>query len=513
MHKKTLLLAFLSVLLILPVIAQSDEFETAGGYRISQIEYDIEGITKTSAMERNVSFDKNKVFSSKEDFELYLERMAQAVENLRLLDDISVTYEITEVQEDVNLTKVKVSAKDSKHLLVLPKPGYNSNSGAELKLKLKDSNFLGHMNTLDSDLNLNYYDSKFTTGFGFNFDYPFSVGKLQNTWSNDFNISYTFGAGSPEFGYTTGLGVGVPLGNSNLNFTVSQSVTRELDYNYDDNSDVVYFTEAVGINYPVLITKFYDVVPFTWTPSVSYSFNWDFDGINSKNSNLYRPGLTVGETFGFNAVNWIGNYRKGYSASAGQSLTFSFDPELESDVIYIPKFTFDAKYYTTWGWGGFDSHFYGLWEQNTTTCIGGNLRGTRDAYTYTSSAILLQLELPIHLFTTDFKGFWMEKYGSYENFSWFAKAMSFFDCEVQANPFIDAALIKNEISGAYFNPKDGFYDAGLEVWVYPKRFKSFVVRMSGGVDIGKKFFSNYLNMEHRGSARNWEISFGLGHNF
>lgn len=64
-------------------------------------------------------------------------------------------------------------------MLIFPKPSLDTNSGIEIKLKLKDNNFLGLMNDLNVDLNLNFGDddepdnySKVTTGFAFSYDYP-----------------------------------------------------------------------------------------------------------------------------------------------------------------------------------------------------------------------------------------------------------------------------------------------------------------------------------------------------
>ncbi len=517
MNKKFFVGILIASLLVLSVFSQETADEV-NGYKINEVSYDIDGITKESALDRNVSIDKNFVFNSEEELNAYLSGIIQSIENTRLLDNVSFDVNLISVEDGICLYAVILHAKDSNHLLILPKPGYNSNSGAELKLKLKDTNFLGFFNTLDADLSAAYGttsrhpDGKvFSFGVGFDYDLPFSIGVLQNTWSNNFDIGYTVGEKAPDLSYTTGLGFGIPLGKSFLNLSASQSVVKSLTY--EENGDGLYFSEGFGINYPVVIFKKDNIIPFTWTPSVNYDFSWDIDGLNPMSKGIYKPVLKFGETFAYNEVNWVGNFRSGYSVSSTHSLSMLFDPEMEADIVYVPYFDVDSTYFTSWGWGGFNSHFKAFWETNTSSCIGGSLRGTLDANAYTSSAIILQLDLPFKLFATDFLGMGMEKYGSYENFSGFAKFMSYLDFEMQASPFVDMALVKKDSTNTYFNPKDGFYDVGLEVLVYPRKWKSYVVRVSGGIDFGRKVLKNFINMDGRDSGRSWELFIGLGHNF
>ena len=61
------------------------------------------------------------------------------------------------------------------------------------------------------------------------------------------------------------------------------------------------------------------------------------------------------------------------------------------------------------------------------------------------------------------------------------------------SPFFDAALCYNKITKKYFDLKDGFYGAGLEMIVYPVKWSGITIRASVGIDVGRKFFSNYIN--------------------
>ena len=71
-----------------------------------------------------------------------------------------------------------------------------------------------------------------------------------------------------------------------------------------------------------------------------------------------------------------------------------------------------------------------------------------------------------------------------------------------------------QVTGKTFAIKDGWYGAGLEVLVYPARWRSLVVRGSVGVDLGKTVINKVLPQLYddswRGSASSYEISIGIG---
>ena len=88
--------------------------------------------------------------------------------------------------------------------------------------------------------------------------------------------------------------------------------------------------------------------------------------------------------------------------------------------------------------------------------------------------------------------------------------IKYFNFDLQLSPFVDIALIYNKSTREWYNPKDGFYTAGLEVLVYPQKFSSYTVRASVGYDIGRKLLDDYLNMDWREDVSKYEISIGLG---
>ena len=92
--------------------------------------------------------------------------------------------------------------------------------------------------------------------------------------------------------------------------------------------------------------------------------------------------------------------------------------------------------------------------------------------------------------------------------------MRYFDFEMHISPFFDFALSDNLITGKTFAIKDGWYAAGLEVLVYPAKWRSLVVRASAGIDAGRKIIkkavSKLIDDTWRKQVSALEISIGIG---
>jgi hypothetical protein len=499
MKKKFLLISMAGLLLFAaPLFASS--------YQIKNIEYNIAGLTRSSVLERNVSVDKKRTFSDESALVAYINDYKQQLENTRFFDNIAVDYTVEQSAEnDLYLVTLFVKASDSFHFIGVPYPKYNSNSGFELKLKVKDTNFLGSMNTMTSDIDFavkqrsEYEPFHPIIGFNFDFDYPFTLFTLKSTWKNDYGITYTFGDPSPEWDLSTGLDFTAQLtSRSSLEISVKQGFYRNFDYSkYDDDT---YFSETAQMSLPVVLQYIDDWGNVNYTPYVNATYKWDYNGINSKNGDLSSPSVTIGQSISSSRINWENNFRTGLSVSAGQSLSYNFQT-----YSLGPKFSIELKGYKGWKYAGLCMDVYNFTGINTTEKIGGRLRGIRDDQhikgtdTYaceTDSALVVNLDLPIHLFSTYFtKG----------------KIMPKLNFEVQVSPFFDFALIKNKATGTFYYYKDGFYAGGLEVIVHPASWKSLQVRGSIGVDLGRIVLSRWLNTDWRDSnSSKLEYTFGVG---
>ena len=162
----------ITLLLFFPVLLFSES------YKIIDAEYDIKGAgfkfmgkTREYPFKRKFSIDKKTVFESREALEHYLNNYVRTLESSRYFDEVKVDYEArpSDTQDLYNVILL-IDIQDSHHLLVMPYPKYSSNSGLTLKLKAKDTNFFGSLNTMNTELNLKAKKDELKSGFSFSFD-------------------------------------------------------------------------------------------------------------------------------------------------------------------------------------------------------------------------------------------------------------------------------------------------------------------------------------------------------
>ncbi|MBP5751596.1 MAG: hypothetical protein J6W60_01885, partial [Treponema sp.] len=128
----------------------------ASTYKIRSYSFDLkEGKTKRSILLEFIDSkdkEKDKTFDSLEKMVAFLDDKRQQLVNKRVFYFVEYTYELEETSEDVFEADVIFSIGDASTFLIVPYPKYDSNYGINLKLKAKDSNFLGTFTTLDSTL-------------------------------------------------------------------------------------------------------------------------------------------------------------------------------------------------------------------------------------------------------------------------------------------------------------------------------------------------------------------------
>lgn len=516
---KTILLALIFVLLIPAQIFCAQ-------YRINGVSYNIRGMTKAYAVDREVKVDKTTIFPDEDAFAEYLADYKQRLENTRLFEEVIVEYTTKLFDEamDLYLADLRVTLDDNFHFLAAPYPRYNSNSGFTLRIRARDSNFLGTMQTMGMNLNLILEsdeddermkhivgDQGMTFGFDFDFDYPFQIGFVNAAWTNDYGISYTIGHSSPEWDLATGLDLSFPLGErTSLDFSLTQGFIHEFDY--EKYGDDIYFSENARLSLPIVIYRIDNWGDISYSPFVRTTYYWDFDGIDDNNSDLKGPSLSIGQTISTGRVNWVENFRDGLSLSTTQSFTYNIGKK-----SLVPKFSAEIKAFKAFKWLTFasissDIYFF-VCTTNDTENIGARLRGIRDNQYYTSdyrpdgkdfsglkaldtsSAIVINIDLPIRIFATNFQ----------KN-----RLLRTLNFELQISPFLDIAFTDNRATGRTFSIDDGFYAGGLEVIVHLKRWRSIQIRGSLGIDVGRYFLKRWIDTEWRAEVSHYEATFGIG---
>ena len=501
--KKSFLLVILFAAFSLPFFAEQ--------YQIKDYEFDITGVgfavfgkTKADAILANYPIDTTKVFSSNEEFEKYLNNYYEQLTSSRAFQSVEIDYEtvISEFNPDILQVYLKFKIEDSHHLLIMPYPTYSSNSGLKLKVKLKDTNFLGTLKPLTLNLHFDYDDEVFTAGMNFTYDQPFKLGPFDATWINDYSFDFIIGHYVPEFEITTGLEIALPKDRLSYVFGAYQSINK--DYDYLDYDDDLYFKEKLSFSVPIKVYRFSNYTDLIYKPETTFYFYWDFDGIDKKNGSLSGPIATIGHSLSNSNIKWNNNFRKGYSVSLSNKYIYNIQ---RKDFYTTIKLTYkffnnmlmyeDRDYFDRFGFYTRINTFVYLGLPSNVSKYGSeitdSLRGVRDNVKLgpkeeVPGAIVVNVDLPHHIFSTNFKH-------------------DLLNFDLQISPFFDAALIHNWATGKTFSLIDGQYCAGVEFLVFPKHWSSYTIRASAGFDLKGVFDSTRII---KGLLHNYEIFIGLG---
>ncbi len=189
----------------------------------------------------------------------------------------------------------------------------------------------------------------------------------------------------------------------------------------------------------------------------------------------------------------------------------------------------ESKFFTSfWDWVGItvDAYYYVI-KNGHQNQLGARLRGIKDEQEYkdfdkealdSDTGLQFSIDMPVHIITTHWMDWGYKIFGSYNTapapikiIGWLPhKICPYLDFEFQLSPFMDIGLTHNEATDMTFNYKDGFYAAGLEALFFMQRWKSFVVRASMGVDVGRWLGGSHLNQDWREQCKKYEFTFGLG---
>lgn len=492
-------------------------------YKIENVEYITDGITRKYVLETKIKIDKDRLFESEEELINYIEDYKKQVSNTRIFESVEFEHKTSELDEN-NIYKVciTVKTKDSLHFLVVPYPSFNSNTGFKFKLKAKDTNFLGSMETMSSDLNFaieteEEKQAEYKVGFNIDFQTPFKIKPFDVVWDNNYDFSYTIGKNSPEWNLKSGLNFRLPLKKVSINLDFYQSFIRNFDYEdkkINDKTvhygDGTYFVEYVQLSIPFVLQEIENWGKVYYKPYVNITYNWDLNGIHPDNTDLHSPLLSFGQNISTSRIDWDGNFRNGLSISLSQTFEYNF---YKND--FIPGINGELQIFKSLKYLGINSKIQAFAYLNGTNKIGGSLRGIRDdqyfsresGYSYfyaceTPAALVFNFDLPIKLFAID-----------WTTLSLFNKVsfLRYFNFEMQLSPFVDIGIFHNKANDNSFHIKDGFYGAGAEVLVFPQKWKGMIVRASLGCDVGRLLLKNKLNMSWRDqSISKYELSIGIG---
>ena len=483
-------------------------------YRIKNAEYDVTGAgfkilgkTREYPLKTKYPLETKRTFEDREALEEYLNDYKNNLESSRLFDKVELDYEATpspSKEEDFYEVIIRITLQDSHHFIVMPYPKYSSNSGVSLKLKAKDTNFLGSMNTMNTDFNINWNKNELKSSLNFNFDFPFKAGPFDAVFVNDYEMSYFIEEDDNGFEWDTktGLELSLPYKRISLDIGLYQYTNRDVGYiEYDDQ---IYFTEELEVGLPVKIATLPNFSTVSYKPSISFAWYWDYNGLHKDNDGLYGPEINISQSLSNGKVQWNNFLRKGYDLSIKNGYYYNLKSK-----EYDPYVSFEGKFYWNyqandqdiWNHFGICSDLYIVHCFDVPTnrekygkAIGGRLRGILDDPTYfgndddygtATTAIVANIDLPHNVFEAHLPP---------------VEVLNF---NFQFSPFFDMALVYNDRTDRYFSFEDGYYCGGVEFLVTPLRWSSITVRASFGVDLKSAFFVE-------GIKKNKEIFIGIG---
>lgn len=494
-------------------------------YQIKDVSFNVDGLSRPEIIERNVEINYERIFDSEKSLLEYIKDYEQRLLNTRHFSTVSVDFSVdSESYSGITNVHLLADIVDSSHFILFPYPSYSSNSGFELKIRALDSNFLGFMNRASASLMYGYgtrneNEDRKRNKFGFSLDYkhPFNAGIFDAVWENDVNFTYGIGDEHPEWQVRTGVMFTKPVNDDmDLKFGFFQYSNGNLDYK--KFSDSIYFTEEGIVKLPIKILESDKWNNIYYTPKLKFEFNWDFNGIDSSNHELAGPRVMLGHSVNGGRIDWTeNNFRNGVEFVIEQLLGYNFS----KDGSIFQDVSLDVSAHKAYKYNGFSAKIYAFynWRDIKKIEFGERVRGIKDNQYFnfattgyndkaakSQSAIIINLDAPIHLFSTDASKL-REKLP--EN-SKFRKLLKILDIDVQFSPFFDMAIYYNEVTKKLFNPKDGFYGAGMELILYPLHWKNIQFRASFGFDVGRLWFGKLINTQWRRDVSEYEITIGIG---
>ena len=474
--------------------------ETIDRFQIEKVIYDIKGSTKPFPLSIAVAIDKKRVFQNKSLLDTYVNDLTIRFANQRVFETSSITIEYGIVdQNGITPVELTIHTKDTWNIIALPYPKYDSNSGFQLKMKLKDYNFFGSMQVLNGDLNYQIdNDNKSTIAANLDFSIPFRAWNYSWNWANDLSIEFPQDE-IPEFNISTGFDVSLPLGLTAVRIGLKQSLAvndRNSTRIYSD--DPYYFKDKLFMDVPFVLRRFEYMGDLSWVPTAAISKNWAFSPIDD--SDLKGPELSWGHAFKLGRYDWRGNFRKGVMTSLENTYSYNMHTSDTIDISVKTEIAGFTSFADRIGLNGQFAHFYNFYGDESESA-GDKLRGILNSRISTDTAFTLNIDVPVRIMRVNFQEITGVEWTKYIGF------------EMHASPFLDIALTHDLETGRYYSLSDAWYSGGMEIIVFPMKMRSIYARMSIGFDLVEVVSSGGKlrgTAERDGKPYNEELLIGIG---
>jgi hypothetical protein len=478
---------------------------------IQNIDFEITGQTRPFALLYNGEIKKGEILYGSANLDKYIKDKTQLLINQRSLEEARIEYSLGDPDESGNIpVNLLIITRDTWNIIAIPRPQYDPNMGSlgwDITIKARDYNFLGSMNPLRVDFGYshdNHDSNNVKNSFKAEIDSntPFSLFGLNWNLNFDHFFDYTF---DYPFYYKniTGLAMELPIRLTTITFNTEHSINvfEKNDERYWPVSgkyfDGVYNAVDFSASWKIPTgLQVYDYGELTYTPSIAlntpYNFpRWPLDDIRK------GPFIPISQILGFNKVDWIQNYRKGFDVSFVSTNTYNF---FKNDWNHNLSFSSAGHFIITDFFGISARVQYRHWfydEPEDYAGAGNALRGILDSHIYANYMLSTNLDLPFRLFIF-LPSQWLKN-----------SKLKFFDFEFHVSPILDLALYHDPKTDTPFNFQNMLVTGGAEFIVFPYFMRSLYLRFSVAWNLreavkSKTFFPD---------GPNREFSLMIGHHY
>ena len=474
------LLIVLFFIILCPAISPQEEDAV---YIINSFIFNITGFTRPDALIRKGELTTGIEITGFSDLEKYIQEKTQILYNERVLDSVSIDYEIGQEDSDGKLpVDIVINTRDTWNIVAIPRPRYSSNDGFDITLKARDYNFMGTMSPLRLDIGYTY-DNERRSSFLFMLDSNIPFNAFGLLWGFKFVNTFIYRAGSEQPFYyrnTTGLYVELPV--KATTFTVGLDESFFLN---DENADIYkplygYYQDGLFITTNPYISweipTGFDIGDWgglVYTTRLAVVFNhelpgWPLDEHRKGTSLTYRHSL------GFDRIDWIVNFKRGLDVYVNNSINFNFYDLKNNKNPWTGTLALSGiGHFTITDFFGVSTNLkYRQWfaYEHGYTTAGDSLRGILDKDIYTDFMLSLNLDLPIRVLRFS-PSVWLNN-----------QRLRLFNFDLHFSPIIDMALY-HDLTNISSNNMETLFCGGFEIIVFPEFFRSLFLRISVGKNL------------------------------
>lgn|GEM_PF-698285 len=413
--------------------------DKANSYVIDQVIYEIiDGNTSEHALRALSKLESGMVFPDYASLVQMVENEKQALINRRYFHkvsaDIKKTFTTDSDNTDSTIQRYSVTFTivDAFTITPIPYPKYDSNTGLRLGMKLYWDNFLGSMT-----------DAYLGTNMDIRLDEA-STKKRIGEWNIVTSIS------GIRFYKGVLLSASLSQSHKEEDFVDSVDPTNSYSFTYDS-------TEAK------LSTSFDLRKSRAYTVSLGTVFRYNYQGELGSHPK-YLNSLLPTHGFNFARLDWINNFREGFST--GISNNFSFGTDANNEFLFSTSINISGSYYKTlWKRFNFYTRAMTFYQWGEPRRIASSLRGVRNNLMSGYTGAVLNTSLAFMFWR--FEDVW----------------------DAQIHPFVDIGIVYNNES--FDAVRDFNVGGGFDLVLFLDALPSLVARGSVGID-ARRFDSSDL---------------------